>query len=92
MACTICLSCYKCSKHINGQYCNYKGCYIEYENKPKCGIMNGEKFFLEVKKMRDLQKSYYKTRDKNVLKQSIEQETLIDNEIQRVSEIVYNKK
>lgn len=88
MVCSYCKDCEQSRYQINGYFCMFLNCYIEYFKLPKCGIMNGKEFFLEVAKMRQLQKKYYSTRDKVVLNKSIEQEKLIDAEIERVNKIL----
>jgi hypothetical protein len=46
--------------------------------------MNHKEFFEKVARMRDLQKQYFRTRDKVVLSQSIQAE----KEIERVKEVL----
>lgn len=52
--------------------------------------MKPREFYDNVKKMRELQKEYFKTRDKNILSESILQEKIVDDEINRV-EAILNK-
>lgn len=46
--------------------------------------MNAKEFFYEVKKMRKLQKEYFKTRSSITLGACKKQEKIIDDEIKRV--------
>lgn len=52
--------------------------------------MNPKEFFDAVRRMRKLQKDYYSTRDKQILKQCIDAEKAIDAEISRVESILGN--
>ncbi len=57
--------------------------------------MNARQFYEEVKKMRQLQRQYFATKDKSrksmALMLSIKQEQLIDAEIERVEKILNQK-
>lgn len=57
--------------------------------------MNARQFYEEVKKMRQLQRQYFATRDKSrksmALMLSVKQEQLIDAEIDRVEKILNQK-
>lgn len=53
--------------------------------------MNAKQFFTIVSQMRQAQKDYFKTRDKEVLNKSIKLERQVDEEIDRVNKIISNK-
>lgn len=53
--------------------------------------MNAKQFFTIVSQMRQAQKDYFKTRDKEVLNKSIKLERQVDEEIDRVNKILSNK-
>lgn len=53
--------------------------------------MNKKEFYDKVVEMRQLQKQYYQTRDKEILKRSIAAEKEIDEEIKRVNAILEGK-
>lgn len=57
--------------------------------------MNARQFYEEVKKMRQLQRQYFATKDKSrksmALMLSVKQEQLIDAEIERVEKILNQK-
>lgn len=53
--------------------------------------MNKKEFYDKVVEMRQLQKQYYQTRDKEILKRSIAAEKEIDEEIKRVNTILEGK-
>lgn len=53
--------------------------------------MKPQEFFELVSKMRDLQKQYFATRDRQILQQSKQVERQIDEEICRVRIILANK-
>lgn len=57
--------------------------------------MNARQFYEEVKKMRQLQRQYFATKDKSrksmALMLSVKQEQLIDAEIDRVEKILNQK-
>ena len=53
--------------------------------------MNAKQFFTIVSQMRQAQKDYFKTRDKEVLNKSIRLERQVDEEIDRVNKIISNK-
>lgn len=54
--------------------------------------MNSKQFFEAVAKMRQLQKEYFKTRSSIALYASKKQEKLIDDEIDRVSVVLSERK
>lgn len=49
--------------------------------------MNSKEFYLNVREMRALQRDYFKTKDKAILKKCKVLEAIIDKEIQRVDRI-----
>ena len=53
--------------------------------------MNARQFYEEVKKMRYLQKKYFLTRDHRALEASKKFEKLIDEEIERVEQLLNEK-
>ena len=53
--------------------------------------MNARQFYEEVKKMRYLQKKYFLTRDHRALEASKKFEMLIDEEIERVEQLLNEK-
>ena len=53
--------------------------------------MNSRDFFNLVTKMRDKQKEYFRTRSASVLQESKRLEKQVDEEIQRVNEIIKDK-
>lgn len=57
--------------------------------------MNARQFYEEVKKMRQLQRQYFATKDKSrksmALMLSVKQEQLIDAEIERIEKILNQK-
>lgn len=53
--------------------------------------MNAYDFFNLVTKMRDKQKEYFRTRSASVLQESKRLEKQVDEEIQRVNEIIKDK-
>lgn len=50
--------------------------------------MNAKEFFYMVAQMREAQKAYFETRDRNVFRQCRALENDVDREIKRVREIV----
>lgn len=53
--------------------------------------MNARQFYEEVKKMRELQKTYFRQRTQQNLEASKAQERLIDAEIERVEKLLKDK-
>lgn len=53
--------------------------------------MNAREFFDKVSAMRQAQRDYFKTRDKEVLIKSKQLEKEVDDEIKRVTEILTNQ-
>lgn len=53
--------------------------------------MDPKQFYYEVVKLRTLQKNYFQTRSSEILKASKRQEKLIDDEIERVNNLIQKK-
>lgn len=53
--------------------------------------MNAKEFFYTVAEMRSAQKSYFKTKDRQVFLAARKLENIVDAEIERVREIVNNQ-
>jgi len=53
--------------------------------------MDAKKFYDTVKKMREAQRLYFKTRSPSALEESRRLERTIDEEIQRVERIIYDR-
>ena len=54
--------------------------------------MNAKQFFDTVSRLRDKQKEYFRTRSSSALRESKQLEKQIDNEIERVKQVLLDKR